>query len=135
MRTALILAALSLSACTTAPAAPPPVPLLSPTPPLGPIQAQIAAAIDRIRAVDPQIHSIIAVDPTAMNVEVSVGFPFEKRLLGGTIACDRGRFDGFVTGWDCKADDRTSSSYEQQCFVHRAVVTRQTGMAPGLMHR
>jgi len=83
MRTALILAALSLSACTTAPAAPPPVPLLSPTPPLGPIQAQIAAVIDGIRAVDPQIHSIIAVDPTAMDQAARLDAQANKGPLAG----------------------------------------------------
>ena len=66
--------ALALGACTTipadappvdAPGAVPPVPEIQPAP-LGPIQAQTAAAIDRIRSVDPQLHSVIAVDPTAL---------------------------------------------------------------------
>ena len=67
--------ALALGACTTVPAANAPpmeaqgaVPPVSTAPlaPLGPVQAQTAAAIDRIRTIDPQLHSVIAVDPTAM---------------------------------------------------------------------
>jgi amidase len=75
MRSAAILLAVALGACTTVPTpdAPPleargGVPPFTELPPrpMGLIQAQTAAAIDRIRAVDPQLHSIIAIDPTAM---------------------------------------------------------------------
>ena len=75
MRSAAILLALALGACTTVPAANAPpveargaVPPFSELPPrpIGPIQAQTAGAIDRIRTIDPKLHSVIAIDPTAM---------------------------------------------------------------------
>jgi len=71
MRSLIALAAaLAVTGCTTAQseweagAYPPAVPQI---PQLGPIQAQTAAAIDRIHAIDPQLHSVIAIDPTAMD--------------------------------------------------------------------
>ncbi len=76
MRAATIILALALGACTTvaSPPAPPPpieapgaIPPVPPAPSLGPIQTKTAAAIDRVRAIDPQLHSVIALDPTAMD--------------------------------------------------------------------
>src|SRR5262245_32257585 len=74
--------ALAVTGCTTVAtdAYPPPVPAI---PQLAPIQAQTAAAIDRIRAVDPQLHSVIAIDPTAMDQAARLDALTNVGPLGG----------------------------------------------------
>jgi len=58
----------------------PPIPQI---PRLGPIQAQTAAAIDRIHVIDPQLHSVIAIDPTAMAQAASLDGRTNIGPLGG----------------------------------------------------
>lgn len=93
MRSALVTLVLALSACTTVPEGPPPpvppieargaIPPFSTVPMLGPIQGQTAAAIERIRTVDPQLHSVIAVDPTAMEQAARLDARPDKGPLAG----------------------------------------------------
>lgn len=63
-------AAAMLGACTTAAPAPAPLATAAPAPasaaPLGPAEAATAAAIERIRRIDPALRSVIAIDPTAI---------------------------------------------------------------------
>jgi amidase len=71
MRQSIIaLALLVLGACTETPppvvAAVPPAPTVIDATPMGPAQTNVQAALDRIESIDPQLHSVIAVDPTAM---------------------------------------------------------------------
>ena len=90
MRCAAITLALALGACTTV--APPPsppvearsaIPPVPSAPPLGPVQTQTAAAIERVRAIDPQLHSIIALDPTAMDQAARLDAQGSAGPLGG----------------------------------------------------
>lgn len=92
MRSATIILTFALGACTTVappPAEAPPVEArgtISPVPAapsLGPIQTQTAAAIDRIRALDPQLHSVIALDPTAMDQAARLDGQGSAGPLGG----------------------------------------------------
>jgi len=75
-------AALAVTGCTSVPTDefPPPVPAV---PQVGPIQAQTAAAIDRIGAIDPQLHSVIAIDPTAMDQAARLDARTNVGPLGG----------------------------------------------------
>ena len=50
--------------------------------PIGSAQANVQAALDRIRTIDPQLHSVLAVDPTAMEQARSV----DARGLTGPLA-------------------------------------------------
>ena len=92
MRSLTIALAVALSACTTVPATQAPlieargaVPPLSELPPApaGPIQAQTAAALERIRTIDPQLNSVIAVDPTAMAQAAQLDSHSDLGPLGG----------------------------------------------------
>ncbi|HET9810686.1 MAG TPA: amidase [Sphingomicrobium sp.] len=72
MRVAASLLILLLSGCEAnslvfppATAAPPP-PIASPTPFGGPAEARTASAIARIEQLNPMLHAVIAIDPTAM---------------------------------------------------------------------
>lgn len=69
MRSFATLLAVALAGCATATVQPPAPAHLEedrmPVINIGPIQAATSAAIDRIRTVDPQLRSVIAIDPTA----------------------------------------------------------------------
>ena len=83
---AIAAAASAVTGCTTIQSSwnagdyPPPVPQIHQ---LGPIQTQTAAAIDRIHAIDPQLHSVIAVDPTAMEQAAGLDSRTDVGPLGG----------------------------------------------------
>ena len=59
MRWAGLIAALSLGGCTSIDVPPSLVPV-------GPAESATRAAIDRVQAIDPMIHSVLAIDPTAI---------------------------------------------------------------------
>ncbi|MGE5561835.1 MAG: amidase [Bacillota bacterium] len=87
MRQSIIAFSLLLAgACTEAP--PPVIPPVPPAPmaetaALGPAQSNVQAALDRIQNVDPQLHSVIAIDPTAMDQARSVD---ANQALRGPLA-------------------------------------------------
>jgi len=66
MRELLVIAALAVAA-SASDAAPPGVTSGTASPAPLPAEANVRAAIDRIRRIDPQLHSVIAVDPTAID--------------------------------------------------------------------
>ena len=52
------------------------------TAPVGRAQANVEAALERIRSIDPKLHSVLAVDPTAMDQARSV----DARNVSGPLA-------------------------------------------------
>ena len=84
-------AALALAGCPNVAAlgAPPPPPApLAPSQPLvlaGPTEVRISEVVARIRQIDPQLHSIIAIDPTAVDQAKRVDLARLSGPLAGSL--------------------------------------------------
>ncbi len=89
LRTSALLSVIALGACATTPVATAPLtpaaPLaVQPQPaPAGPAQAATAASLARINQLNPLLHAVIAVDPTAMQQASAVDASAVKGPLAG----------------------------------------------------
>ncbi|MDQ3477621.1 MAG: amidase [Pseudomonadota bacterium] len=89
LRTSALLGVIALSACATTPVATAPLAPAAPVEvqpqpaPAGPAQAATAASLVRINQLNPLLHAVIAVDPTAMQQASAVDSSAVKGPLAG----------------------------------------------------